>query len=210
MNEFQWPMRYDPGPKMIGTDFHKRPVGPLALPGRYSVTLTAGDRSMTQEFNLVKDPRIATTDADFAEQLELLQRIKAKLGEIIEAVNTCRALNEQLASWSDRLAAHDDVTEAATELIAKLRAIELELVQPEFTSEGDSLAYRQMLYEKLYTLVPVIASADARPTKQSYEVFDKLAGQTDEQLARLRALLDGDVAAFNRRLDDLDVSIVGV
>ncbi len=210
MNEFQWPMRFAPGEKMDGTDFHKRPAGPIAPPGRYSVTLDSGDWSMSQEFTLVKDPRLDTSDEDFAEQLVLLQQIKAKLDEIVVGVNTCRSMKRQLTDWTERLAAHEDLGPEAEALTERLDAIERELVQPEFTSEGDSLAYRQMLYEKLYTLVPVIASADTRPTKQSYEVFDKLTGQIDDQLSRLQDLVDGDLAAFNRRLDELDVSIIGV
>jgi hypothetical protein len=210
MNEFQWPMRYASGPKMVGTDFHKPPGGPLAPPGRYSATLSVGDWSMTQEFDLVKDPRVPATDEDFAAQLDLLMRIKSKLGEIVEGVNTCRELKGQLDAWTERLAGHDEIAGAAAELRGRLHAVELELVQPEFTSEGDSLAYRQMLYEKLYTLVPVVASADARPTQQSYDVFDKLAGQADEQLAILADLVDSELAGFNSRLGELDVGFVGV
>ena len=208
MNEFQWPMRFDDGPVMVDTEFHKPPKGPLAPPGSYSVTLTVGDSSSSQSFELVKDPRIDTSEADFAEQLQLLQRIKSKLGDIVEGVNTIRGLRKQLAEWSDRL--DDDLAAAAKDVSESLHEIELELVQPEFTSDGDSLAYRQMLYEKLYTLVPVVASADRRPTEQSYAVFDKLAGQADEQLARLDRVVIEDVAGLNERLAELDVDHIGV
>jgi len=51
MNSCQWPMRHAAGPKMIDSDFHGRPIGPLALPGRYQVRLAVGDWSTTEEFD---------------------------------------------------------------------------------------------------------------------------------------------------------------
>ena len=108
----------------------------------------------------------------------------------------------------DRAAATDTIA-AATALDESLTAIEHELVQVELTSEGDSLNYREMLFEKLGALAPVVSSADARPTVQSHLVYEKLAGRIDEQLSALRSVLDGDLAALNRRLADLDVAIIG-
>ena len=66
-------------------------------------------------------------------------------------------------------------------------------MQVEFTSDGDTLNYREKLFEKLSNLPPVVASADARPTTQSYAVYQKLAGQADEQLSALKALVDTDL-----------------
>jgi hypothetical protein len=55
-----------------------------------------------------------------------------------------------------------------------------------------------------------VSSADARPTAQSYAVYSKLAGQVDEQLARLASLVDTDLARVNGMLGDLGVAIIGV
>jgi len=212
MNEFQWPMRYPAGTAMVDTEFHKPPHGPLALPGHYTATLERGDWSMTQPFVLVKDPRVSTSDADLKKQFDLLLAIQAKLNDIVDGVNTCRELKKQLAGWKERLAAGDDGADAiakATEVIARLDEIEGELVQAEFTSPGDALNYRNMLFEKLSGLAPVVSSADARPTAQSVAVFDKLAGQADVQLAALAEVQATELAALNTHLADLDVDIIG-
>ena len=212
MNSFQWPMRHAAGAKMIDTDFHKRPPGPLARPGNYSVKLTVGDWSMTQGFSLVKDPRVTTSDADLAEQFDLLVQIRNKLSDIVNGVNKIRELKKQLASWRKRLDGSDgasDVIPAAESLAEKLDAVEGELVQVEFTTPGDSLNYREMLFEKLDSLPSVVGSADTPPTKQSYEVFDKLAGQADEQLTELESLCDNELSQLNEQLAGLDVGIVG-
>ena len=213
MNSFQWPMTYPSGVKMVDTEFHKRPGGPLAKPGTYRATLTVGDWSMTQSFELLKDPRVTTSDADLAEQFDLLIQIRDKLSEIVTGVNTIRSLKRQLGDWAERLADNESAAAAiaaAESLEEQLEGIEAELVQAEFTSDGDTLNYREKLFEKLSALPPVVGSADARPTTQSYAVYRKLAGQADEQLSALTALIDGDLAGLNGQLGELGVSIIGV
>ena len=213
MNTFQWPMTFPEGVKMAGSEFHKRPTGPLAKPGMYTATLKVGDWSMTQSFALLKDPRIITSDADFAEQFDFLIQIRDKLSEIVTGVNTIRSIKRQLADWAQRLADNEpaaDVIGAAKALTERLEGIEHQLVQVEFTSPGDTLNYREMLFEKLMELPPVVASADARPTTQSYVVYQKLAGLAGVQLSALTALITGDLAQLNAQLGELGVSIIGV
>jgi photosystem II stability/assembly factor-like uncharacterized protein len=213
MNVFQWPMTYPSGVKMSDSEFHTRPSGPLAKPGAYSATLTVGDWSMTQSFELLRDPRVTTSDADLAEQFDLLIRIRNTLSSIATGVNTIRSLQRQLDDWTKRLTGNESaaaVVADAQALKERLTAVESELVQREFTSDGDTLNYREMLFEKLSGLPPVVSSADARPTVQSYAVCDKLTGQVEVQLAALAALIDGDLARLNEQLDGLGVGIIGV
>ncbi len=212
MNEFQWPMTHPDGVKMVDTEFHGRPSGPLAMPGEYTARLSVGDWSMDQTFRLVKDPRVTTSDEDLQEQFDLLMAIRDKLSTMAEGVNSCRALRKRINDVKSRLDGDDSAADAITAgdgLIEKLDAIEDELVQKEFTSPGDTLNYREKLFEKLGALAPVVSSADARPTKQSHEVYAKLAGQADEQLAALAAVLDADLAAYNEQLGSLGVDVVG-
>ena len=213
MNSFLWPMTYPSGVKMVDTDFHQRPGGPLAKPGTYHATLAVGEWSMTQTFELLKDPRVNLSDADFAEQFDLSIRIRDKLSDVASGVNTIRSLKRQLADWRARLAGNEvasSVIATADELTERLTTVENRLVQVEFTSDGDTLNYREQLFEKLSALGPVVSSADARPTAQSYVVYDKLASQVEEQLSTLTGLMKADLVRLNGLLADLGVPIVGV
>ena len=217
MNSFQWPMRHPAGTKMEGSDFHGRPKGPLALPGSYIATLTVADTPSTQPFELLVDPRVTATAADFRAQFELLSTIQGTLNEAIGAVNRIRALKRRLDDWVERLdddsaPGNDDATEmrAAIKAVSeRLQAVEDELVQSEFTSEGDTLNYREKLIEKLSGLPAVVGSADTAPTKQSHQVYEKLSGLINEQLATLDEVIEGDLTALNQRLADSGLAIVG-
>jgi hypothetical protein len=212
MNVFQWDMRHRSGPKVEGSDFHGPSTGPLALPGRYSATLRVGDGEATApvEFELLVDPRVTTSMADFEAQFELLWAIQAKQDEAVTAVNRIRALRRRLGDWKERIGDDDaDLGPAIETLVERLDGIENELIQPEFTSPGDTLNYREKLIEKLSGLPAVVGSADTAPTKQSYQVFDKLGGQIDDQLGVLDEVIEGDLAALNGRLAESGLPIVG-
>jgi len=212
MNSFWWSMNYPVGEKMTDTDFHERPAGPLALPGVYSARLTVGEWSMEQNFNLIKDPRVKTSQRDLKAQFELMIAIQNKLNEIVVGVNTSRAVKARITDWTNRLAGNEDaakVIAACTRLAKKFDKVESELVQKELTSFGDVLNYREKLFEKLSGLPPVVRSADSKPTQQSHDVFEKLSGQADDQLAALQKLIDGDLTKINSQLSDLGVEIIG-
>ncbi|MEM7094636.1 MAG: glycosyl hydrolase [Actinomycetota bacterium] len=211
MNVFQWEMRRPAGPKMVDTEYHGRPKGPLCIPGDYQVRLDVGDASQTQPFALLRDPRVATDVSDLQAQHELLLQIQGKLGEAVECVNGIRAMKKQVAGWKDRLddERHGEVLAAGESLVERLDAIEGELVQRELTTRGDTLNYREMLFEKLSGLPPVVGSADKAPTTQSFAVYDKLAGQIDEQLGAYTSLCETDLAALNDLLNGTGLGVVG-
>jgi hypothetical protein len=55
--------------------------GPRLPPGNYQVKLTAEGKTLSQNFEIKADPRLATTSADYAKQLELGLKIRDKLKE---------------------------------------------------------------------------------------------------------------------------------
>jgi hypothetical protein len=98
--------------------------------------------------------------------------------------------------------------EAAEALQEKLNQVEKELIQTEAKTSSDRLRLPARLNAKLIALTGVIASADAAPPKQAYEVFDYLSAQVDAQLAQLKTLLETDLPDFNRMLQQAEVPAV--
>ena len=56
----------------------------------------------------------------------------------------------------------------------------------------------------------MVASADAAPTVSSYAVYVDLAGRIDAELAKLRTILDTELAAFNALVREKAVPAVVV
>jgi hypothetical protein len=201
MNRFTWDMRY-PGardfPGMILWAGSTR--GPQAPPGRYTVKLTAAGVTRTEEFQIARNPAVASvTDADLQEQFTLARQISGKITLANETVLRIRSLKDQIAQRTAR-ASDAALKTAGDALAAKLTAIEGEIYQYRNRSSQDPLNYPIRLNNKLAALQGVVEGGDARPTDQSYAVFKDLSARLDAEVARLESLVSTDLAAFNQRL----------
>ena len=95
-------------------------------------------------------------------------------------------------------------------LYQTLQALEDKILQP-IAVEGDSKSFRfpNLLYSKMSVLGGDLASsADFAPNQQQREVYQLLRSQMIEYQGELRALLAGEVEAFNRLLRDRSISRV--
>jgi hypothetical protein len=212
MNRFIWPMRYPearlvPGEKLL-TD---KVVGPLAPPGTYQVRLDVNGTTQTQTFALLKDPRVAASQADFDAQFAFLLQIRDKLSVTHDAVNTLRRLRQQVDEWTQRAAGHDGaeaVSQAAQRVKDKLATVEDVLIQVNYRGARDRLNLPAKLNAKLAELPSVVAAADFAPPQQAYEVFNHLTEHIDRQLQQLQEIIAQDVAEFQRLLDTYKIPAI--
>jgi hypothetical protein len=192
LNMFAWNLRYPDASVFENMIFWAGGVaGPVALPGAYSVRMVVNGQSYTQPLTIVKDPRTTATDADLREQFALLMRIRDKTSQANDAVKTIRAVKAQLTDRSKKMPADKSAAfaSAANALTSKLSAVESEIYQVKNQSSQDPLNYPIKLNNKIAALSGVVGGTDAKPTSQSYTVFNDLSTQLDAQLARMRDAL---------------------
>ena len=200
LNRFVWDLRYEKPTDIHHVGWGGFPQGVLALPGTYQVKLTAFGRTLTESFEVQLDPRVKTSSADLQKQFDLATKINEKVSADHDAVKQIRDLRSELADIRKRLG--DDpkmkpIVDATKDIDKKINAIEEELVQPKSKTGEDALNYPIKLNDKLLALAGVVDSADSAPTQASYEVFDGLSKQLDEQLTKWRDVVSKDVAAIN-------------
>jgi photosystem II stability/assembly factor-like uncharacterized protein len=201
MNRFVWNMLYPDAERVPGAILWGGMLsGPVAVPGVYKVKLTVGEKSMTQNWTWKRDPRISTTLEEFQEQFDFLIQIQKKVTEINRAINRLRDVKKQLDVLSSKVRGHENgkqVIEEARRLEAKLTSVEDVLIQSKSKSGQDPLNYPILLDNKIAALAGIVASSDSRPTDQSYEVFKELSTMADEQLAKLKKIMEKDLPDFN-------------
>ena len=208
LNRYVWDLRYADAKTFPGLIMWAGNVrGPRAAPGSYTVRVNG----VSEKLELRKDPRVATSAADYAAQLELSLQLRDKLSETHQAILDIRAAKEQLtagsARWKDQAAAKA-LIEAATELEKKLTAIEAELYQTKNRSNQDPLNYPIKLNNKLAALLGVVQSADAAPTEQSKMLYEELATAINAQLAKLAVIRRDEFPAFNKRVREADLPLL--
>ncbi len=158
-----------------------------------------------------KDPRLATSDADYAKQQELPLKIRDKLTASHDGITRLRGVRDQVKTVSERAKGTDAekaIQEAADALTKQLTAVEEALYQTKNRASQDPLNYPIRLNNELAALGGTVASADAAPTAQSYAVYAELAAKIDAELATLDRVMTEDVPAFNRLVREKDVPAV--
>ena len=212
MNLFDWDMRY-PGAHTVPGDKTTEGVGrgPLAPPGSYQVVLTVGEQSQIQSFEMVKDPRVGATQEDFDAQFALAIRVRDKITETHDNINRLRSTRSQVSEWAKRsegTGAQEAVSNAASELNAKLDEIESILIQTEYKGARDRLHLPIRLNAKLAGLMPVVTSGDYRPPEQAYAVLDHFSELLDTQFAALQNVLDEGLDEFQNLLAELEIPAI--
>jgi photosystem II stability/assembly factor-like uncharacterized protein len=212
MNRFAWNMRYSDAERVPKAVLWGGMLsGPIAVPGKYRVKLEVGEESMTQDWEWKKDPRLETTQEDFQEQFDFLVKIRDKVTEVNQAIIRLRDVRKQIDDLLKRLKGEEKATEireAATPLKEKLKSVEDELIQSKSQSNQDPLNYPIKLDNKIAALARVVESADARPTDQSYELYEEISAKADVQLEKLKSILEVDILGFNKLVKESGIPAI--
>jgi photosystem II stability/assembly factor-like uncharacterized protein len=206
LNRFVWDLRFPDATRFPGMILWAGETrGPRVAPGTYQVKLTVDGQTMTETFEVKSDPRLTTTAADYAKQLEL------SLTETHNAIIEIRDVRKQVEDLLKRVAGQPNakpINDAGTALNKNLTAIEEALYQTKNQSSQDPLNFPIRLNNKLAALGGVVASSETPPNDQSYAVYDEVVAQIDAQLQKLSQIMKSDVPSFNQLVKDQSIPAV--
>jgi photosystem II stability/assembly factor-like uncharacterized protein len=211
INRFVWNRRLPGAPNVLAQDLEaiKRSDGPMIVPGRYGVRLSAGTWSETRSFDVLPDPRIRTSAAALEAQFTFLAAILRKLSIVVQTINDIDALQEQLAVLERRARERKGAAalrKAVGALHAELAAIRGALIDVNY---GQAQLWPSGLHEKFNALFETVDSGDFAPARQTREVFDALADRLEALVIRWRKARERLVPALNRSAADAGLPVVG-
>jgi hypothetical protein len=218
LNRFVWDMKH-PGPPRIDppwADKKNKPLanepdaqaGPTVVPGDYRVELAVGATHEAADFSIVKDPRVPTSAEDYEKQFVLLKQLNDKLSALNSVVSRIRRARRNLRALSENVSDRRELAGKVTSTEQALALIESVLVDVNRESPRDTLRFPAGLNDTLVDLINTAAIADMVPTTQTVEVSNEIMGRVDAEIAKLDALLSGDVAEINRIAADASIRYV--
>ena len=201
LNTFAWDLRLDGAkdfPCMILWSASPQ-AGPLVVPGRYAVRVTAGTVTETRPLDVRLNPNLqGVTVADLAEQQRLLLRIRDRVTAANEGVVRIRTLRSGIAQRLAQPGVPAALRRRGETVAAALLVVEDSLYQFRNRAGQDPLNFPIRLNNRIAALGRSVGTGDARPTAGAYTVFDELSAELDAVLARLETLVRTDVAAFHK------------
>ncbi|MBV8340807.1 MAG: hypothetical protein JO173_00335 [Gammaproteobacteria bacterium] len=170
------------------------PMGPLAVPGTYNVTLLAGGERHEARLTVLADPRVHASAADYAAALAFGDALGAKLERAWRGFAEVAAVRGQLAARVARLG------EAKDGVLARdLRAFDKAL-EPIAKAEGDRTPGLKAASAVLVLMANDVEGADRTPTLAQREAAGAASAAVDQRVAAWEALQRDALRTINAKL----------
>lgn len=204
MYRWVWDLRYPPPVSSehaypiaaVPHDTPRYPLGPLVLPGTYTVRLTAGGVTQTSELIVKMDPRVKVTSAELQKQLDTEIQLASDVTKASHAVMQARSVREQLAKLSDTASAllKDSIKVLDTRLSELLDGMK------DSGKSGESKPALSAINSTLISLYKEVEKADSAPTVAQVAATSKSEAEVAALLKKWDDIETKDITALNQRL----------
>jgi len=208
-NKLIWDMRYPGFKSFDGMILYSSPnVGPKAVPGTYKVRLTYNDKVMSQDFEIIKDPRLSNTQNDYLEQFNFLISVRDQVSISNQSIIDIRKIKKDLQYIIDKSSDNKQLTSLINEFSNKLSVIENKIHMTKNQSKQDPLNYGIRINNRLAFLLADSQRGDFPPTDQSIEFFNVIKEELNYELASFNKLLNTYVGQINNMIEDNNIKFI--
>lgn len=207
VNRTSWDLRVESPrlrrpPSEAETEFGGGPRGPQVLPGRYTVRLIVGSKTLEQPVDVRLDPTVSVPEADLRAQFEMALALRDMQSATSDALRALDSLKEQLEERQKRLAEQspappDEVKKTIADAITRVEALIGELTRPQ---NVPTYALGPKLAQKLSSLFQAVDGVNAAPTPAQREYFAELQSECRKKIGEANAFLAQEVARLNETL----------
>jgi photosystem II stability/assembly factor-like uncharacterized protein len=213
MNQFEWDMNYPEAERVEGLILWNGFIGgPKAAPGNYFAKFKSGSDSMEAPFTILGDPNYKTSQAEYDAQFNHLITIRDKSSEIMKAIKNIREVRQQMIDFSGRVGRGmpKEVKQQIDTINKQMTAVEEALHQTKAKSGRDVLNYPIKLDDKLSSIYNAASAGQSGLSQQSKDAYAELVVPIDEQLNKLKKIMNEDVAKLNQLIHEKTLPVIGV
>jgi len=210
MSRWVWDLRRAPLYCLSDVRLFQGWEGARVVPGTYKARLTVDARVEERTFEVLPDPREQVTPEQFAELDAYLGEVTELFNALMEGLEDLRRARSQIEERLELTAQHPraaELEELGRPVVAEITAWEEQVVQPRHETYDDDINWRNMLNVQVAFLRDEAEAPLTAGARQRLAGLESRWRPLDE---RRRAILGGDVAAFNQRLAELGIPVIYV
>ena len=213
MNQFVWNMYYPPAERVEGLIlWHGTVPGPKAAPGTYFYKIKADKDSAEGSFVIKANPVYNLSQQDYEDQFNFLITVRDKFNDMQKAGKNIRDIRKQINDFIDKQGKNcpKEIKQQADTINKQMTAVEEALHQTKAKSGQDVLNYPIRLDDKISGLYDFASSGNAAPARQVKDAYAELSAQADEQLNKLKKIIDEDLVKLNDMIREKALPVIGI
>jgi len=198
VNRASWGMRVKPpAVAPAASALFEAAQGPRVLPGTYTVKLTKGDHTYTEQLNVAIDPRAKYSIEERRAQYELSMKVYKELEHMTYGVEAIEGVRDAANTRVVKLAAKDPLAKQLQQLAADCDALRSKIVA---TKEGGMITGEERIRELLGQLYGAVTGYDGKPT--DYQV-----ARTESLGHELQDVIDDFQKTTQKQLPGINVGL---
>ena len=190
-NRLIWDMRYPGFKSFKGMVLYSSPnVGPKATPGKYNIKMTYNDIVFQEEFEIVKDPRVKISQADYQDQLEFLIDVRDEVSRANQQIMDIKSIKNNMRFILDKTEDNIELQEMINKYLNDISIIENNIHMTKNQSRQDPLNFGIRINNRIAFLLADSQRGDYPPTDQSKEFFSQVKEELDIEIINLKAIIE--------------------
>lgn len=211
LNRFVWNMRHATMPGVPNVYIESSYAGHKASPGKYTVTIIAGDKKISGEAEILANPMYPVDAATYQEYHRIMQGMEAELTTMHKMINNLNSKREQLEALLKTLPAgekFDGIRKEGDALVKKMKTWDEEMIQRKSKAYDDVENFPNKFTANYMFLINQTESDIPRVNQPNIDLMNKLNAEWAVLKQRGSEMLNTNLPALNKMLWDAGIGAV--
>ena len=210
-NRFTWDFRRSALPSVDKVFVFGSLDGSRVAPGSYTFRMSLESQSVETEVNILANPNMNASSADYQEQQLFLAEIEAMIVEIHESVNQMRSAKKQLKTYAGLLESNskaDSLLAQGKTLIKRIDSWESHLIQSKQKTFQDVINYNNQLNAELTYLRDFSDTADPKITQGAKDRLKDLKEDWAVYAKERDDLIKNEMDSYNQLFKSIEIPAI--
>jgi hypothetical protein len=162
--------------------------------------MTYGGETSSTEFEIISDPRVKATAAEWAAQQQFLSEVESTIEDIHGSINSLRSVKKQIELHNEVLKSKPDakeVVETGEQLLKKIESWESNVIETRQKNGQDVINWPSKLNAEFFQLLGVADSHEPALTKGVKDRRQEIDSQWSKHKQEMQSIIDKDIASYN-------------
>lgn len=211
INRFAWDFRTEGLSGVPGVYVYGDYSGQRVAPGKYKARVTCKGQSSETDLEIISDPKVTATVAEWTAQQEFLKQAGEQFEELHKSVNNMRQVKKQVETINESLKSNPDAKDLiqnGKDLIKKIDQWESNLIEPRSKNFQDVINFPNKLNSEFLQLRGVADTHDPRLTKGVQDRLRDVQSDWSKYKQQMNELIQKDINNYNRMFKEKNLPAV--